>query len=174
MKKDENILLIGMPGAGKSTLGVLLAKALGMSFVDSDILIQQKENRLLQNIIDNDGIESFLKIEEDVLYELDVKNSIIATGGSAVYSEKAMEHLKSNSVTVYIKVDFENIEKRITNITTRGIVLKTGNTLRDAFDERRPLYEKYSDITVDCTGRSIESSIEEIVCKLKSRTLKKP
>lgn len=158
----KNIILVGMPGAGKSTLGVLLAKSLGMDFADTDILIQQREKRLLQEIINTDGIEKFLQTEEDVLSALDLENTVIATGGSAVYSGKGMMHLKKNGVCVYLHVDFAEIEKRITNITTRGIVLKNGKTLADAFAERKPLYDKYADITVDCTGNSIEQSIEKI------------
>lgn len=162
----KNIVLIGMPGAGKSTLGVLLAKSLGMDFVDSDILIQQREKRLLQDIINNDGIEKFMEIEEDVLSSLDFFNTILATGGSAVYSEKAMMHLKENGIAVYLHVDFPEIEKRITNITTRGIVLKEGKGLSDAYLERKPLYDKYADIAVDCTGASIEDSIRKLTEKL--------
>lgn len=158
----KNIILIGMPGAGKSTLGVLLAKALGMFFVDSDIIIQQKTKRLLQDIIDNDGIEEFLKIEEEVLLSLDIENTVLATGGSAIYSEKAMNFFKENGAVVYLHVDFSEIEKRVTNITTRGIVLKNGKNLSDAFSERKPLYDKYADIIVDCTGSSIEESIRKI------------
>lgn len=161
-KMRKNIILIGMPGAGKSTLGVLLAKSLGMDFVDSDILIQQREKRLLQDIINTDGIEKFMQIEEDVLSSLDFSNTILATGGSAVYSEKAMTHLKENGIAVYLHVDFSEIEKRITNITTRGIVLKEGKGLSDAFLERKPLYDKYADIVVDCTGASIEESIRKL------------
>ncbi|MBR6522283.1 MAG: shikimate kinase [Oscillospiraceae bacterium] len=162
----NNIILIGMPGAGKSTIGVLLAKALGMDFVDTDIIIQQRTGRLLQDIIDNDGIEPFLQIEEDVLSSLELKNSIIATGGSAVYSHKAMTALKQTGRAVYISLPYDEIEKRITNITTRGIVLRSGNTLQDAFNERVPLYKKYADITVDCSGKDIESSMRELVAKL--------
>lgn len=159
----DNIILIGMPGAGKSTLGVLLAKALGKLFVDTDIIIQQKTKRLLQDIIDNDGTEAFLSMEEEILLSVDEKNTVIATGGSAVYSEKAMEHFKENGTVVYLHVDFSEIEKRVTNITTRGIVLKNGRSLADAFDERKPLYDKYADIVVDCTGNSVEES----VCRIK-------
>lgn len=158
----NNIILIGMPGAGKSTLGVLLAKAMGKLFTDTDIIIQQKTKRLLQDIIDNDGTEKFLKIEEEILMSVDAENSVIATGGSAVYSEKAMEHFRKNGKIVYLHVDFAEIEKRVTNITTRGIVLKNGRSLADAFSERKPLYDKYADIVVDCTGASIEESVRKL------------
>ncbi|MDD6188332.1 MAG: shikimate kinase [Clostridiales bacterium] len=166
MNDSRNIILIGMPGAGKSTIGVLLAKALGMDFIDTDIIIQQRTGRLLQDIIDNDGIDAFLAVEETVLCSLELTNSVIATGGSAVYSDKAMTALKRGGKAVYISLPYEEVEKRITNITTRGIVLRSGNTLRDAYNERVPLYEKYSDITIDCSGRDIESSMRELVAKL--------
>lgn len=159
----RNIVLIGMAGAGKSTLGVLAAKALGMSFVDTDIIIQETTERLLQEIIDNDGIDSFLKIEEDVLSGLTVKNSILATGGSAIYSDKGMQALKENGTVVYISVSYEEIKKRVNNIETRGIVLKQGNTLKDAFSERLPLYRKYADVIIECDGKDIEACVNEIV-----------
>ena len=162
----DNIILIGMPGAGKSTLGVLLAKAMGKLFVDTDIIIQQKTKRLLQDIIDNDGTDAFLKLEEDILLTVDEESTVIATGGSAVYSEKAMEHFKQNGKIVYLHVDFAEIEKRVTNITTRGIVLKNGKSLADAFDERKPLYDKYADVVIDCTGSTIENSVKMLAEKL--------
>lgn len=163
---NKNVVLIGMPGAGKSTLGVLLAKAMGMLFTDSDIVIQQKTKRLLQDIIDNDGTEKFLATEEDVLLGLDIENTVLATGGSAVYSEKAMEHFSKNSTIVYLHVDLPEIEKRVTNITTRGIVLKNGRSLSDAYAERKPLYDKWADITIDCTGSTIENSVKMLTEKL--------
>ncbi len=162
----RNIILIGMPGAGKSTLGVLLAKAMGMLFTDSDIIIQQKTKRLLQDIIDKDGTDSFLATEEEVLLELDIENTVLATGGSAVYSEKAMENFRKNGTVVYLHVDFAEIEKRVTNITTRGIVLKNGKSLADAYEERKPLYNKYADVTIDCTGSTIENSVKMLIEKL--------
>lgn len=162
----DNIILIGMPGAGKSTLGVLLAKAMGKLFVDTDIIIQQKTKRLLQDIIDNDGTDAFLKLEEEILLTVNETNTVIATGGSAVYSEKAMEHFAKNGKIVYLHVDFAEIEKRVTNITTRGIVLKNGRTLDDAFEERKPLYDKYADVVIDCTGSTIENSVKMLTEKL--------
>lgn len=155
-----------MSGAGKSTLGVLLAKALGMNFIDTDIVIQQRENRLLQDIIDRDGIEEFLKIEEQTVSGLRLQNTVIATGGSVVYSDKAMAALKSNGTVVYLHVTFEEIEKRLSDIKTRGIVIKKGNSLYDVYRERLPLYEKYSDIKIDCTARQIEECVGYLVRKL--------
>ena len=162
----NNIILIGMPGAGKSTLGVLLAKAMGKLFVDTDIVIQQKTKRLLQDIIDNDGTDAFMSIEEEILLTVDEQNTVIATGGSAVYSEKAMENFRKSGKIVYLHVDFAEIEKRVTNITTRGIVLKNGKTLADAFLERKPLYDKYADVTIDCTDSTIENSVRMLIEKL--------
>ena len=164
---SRNIVLIGMPGSGKSTLGVLLAKALGMDFVDADILIQQRRGMLLQDIIDTDGIDAFLALEADVLSSLELSDSVISTGGSAVYSDAAMKALRRNGVTVYLSVPYSEIHRRIKNITTRGIVLREGKTLRDTYDERLPLYERYADLTIDCTGRDIEQCTQEIIRKLK-------
>lgn len=158
----DNIILVGMPGAGKSTLGVLLAKAMGKLFVDTDIIIQQKTKRLLQDIIDDDGTDAFLNLEEEILLSVNEENTVIATGGSAVYSEKAMEHFRKSGKIVYLHVDFAEIEKRVTNITTRGIVLKNGKSLADAFDERKPLYDRHADIVVDCTGNTVEESVCQI------------
>src|SRR5574344_307651 len=159
----RNIVLIGMSGAGKSTIGVLLAKALGKDFIDTDILIQQKEKRLLQSIIDSDGTGKFLQTEESVVCSLDARNSVIATGGSAVYSEKAMTHLKKNGFIIYLYVPYEELSKRLTSITTRGIVMKEGSTLKDVYDERLPLYRRYADRTIDCSGMSVEESVTAAV-----------
>lgn len=166
MNKNSNIVLIGMSGAGKSTLGVLLAKALAKSFVDTDILIQQKDGRRLQDIIDSDGVEGFMKIEEEIITSLETENTVIATGGSVVYSKKAMNTLSKNGLFVYLHVDFEELSSRISNITTRGIVFKNAHTLREVYEERLPLYEKYADITVRCTGSSVEESVENIIKNL--------
>ena len=166
MEKKQNLTLIGMAGAGKSTLGVLLAKALGYDFIDTDILIQQKHKKLLQEIIDEEGIDAFLAIEEDILSELTIDRAIIATGGSAVYSDKAMQALKQHSTVVYLEVPYEEILLRVKNIATRGIVLKHGNSLKDAFEERQPLYHQYADIVVDCSKKDIESTLSEIINQL--------
>jgi shikimate kinase len=164
----KNVVLIGMPGAGKSTLGVLLAKALGMGFVDTDLLIQQHEGKLLQEIIDAYGLDKFMLLEESVVAEANIYGSVIATGGSVVYSEKAMSALKKNGTVVYLDVEFSELERRLTNITTRGIVLKDGFTLKDLFDERLPLYRKYADITVKTGTNDIEESLAEVKSKLQA------
>lgn len=163
MDKKTNVILIGMSGAGKSTLGVLLAKALGKSFTDTDILIQQKDGRLLQSIIDADGTEAFMKIEEETVTSTTFQNAVIATGGSVVYSKAAMDHLRRDGICVYLHVNFEELSQRVKNITTRGIVFKNAHSLREVYEERLPLYEKYADITVYCTGRAIEESVEAII-----------
>ena len=162
----KNIVLIGMAGAGKSTLGVLLAKALGMDFVDTDILIQQREERLLQEIIDHDGIDRFLAVEESVISELHLRNSVFGTGGSVVYSQRAMEALREGGTVIYLYVAYKEVERRVTNITTRGIVIKQGRSLKDAYEERLPLYHRYSDIVIDCSSRDIEGCVGEMVAKL--------
>jgi shikimate kinase len=161
-----NIVLIGMSGAGKSTIGVLLAKALGMDYVDTDIVIQQQEGRLLQEIIDNDGIEKFMEVEEKTVSELQLKNCIISTGGSVIYSEKAMNVLKQEGQIIYLHVPFEEIKRRLINIKTRGIVIKKGNSLKDVYEERAPLYTKYSDKTLDCSNKDIEHCVKEMIEKI--------
>ncbi|MFA5528988.1 MAG: shikimate kinase [Peptostreptococcales bacterium] len=166
-----NIVLIGMAGCGKSTIGVLLAKALGMSFVDTDLLIQEREERLLQEIIDLDGLQKFINIEEKVILSLNIDHSVIATGGSAVYGNFAMEHLKKKGKIIFLNLSYENIEKRIKNITTRGIAMNKGQTLRDVFDERMNLYLKYADIEIDCDDKDIEEIIEEIVTKISKESI---
>lgn len=162
-----NIVLVGMSGAGKSTLGVLLAKALRMNFVDTDIVLQQREGRKLQEIIDEDGIKRFLEIEEDVIYNLNAGNSVVSTGGSVVYSEKAMKALKHDGKIVYLHVPYEEIEERLGNIEGRGIVVKNGFTLRDVYEERVPLYNMYSDIVYDCSEKDIKNCLSDIVRKIK-------
>lgn len=162
----NNIVLIGMSGAGKSTLGVLLAKALGMDYVDTDIVIQQHEGRMLQDIIDNDGIEKFMELEEKIVSDLQLNNFVISTGGSVIYSEKAMNVLKQGGQIIYLHVPYVEIKRRLINITTRGIVIKKGNSLKDVYEERVPLYIKYSDKTLDCSNKDIEHCISEVIEKI--------
>ncbi len=161
-----NIVLIGMSGAGKSTLGVLLAKTLGMDFVDTDILIQQSEGRLLQEIIDKEGPEKFLEIEESLVSGLRLENSVVATGGSVVYSKKAMDALKKAGRIVYLDVPFQEIKKRLKSITGRGIVITKGKRLKDVYAERVPLYKKYGEIAVHCENQDIEGCVRKIVRNL--------
>ncbi len=158
----SNIILIGMPGAGKSTIGVLLAKAVKKPFIDTDLLIQQQENRYLQDIINNDGLDAFIKIEESIIFGIRAENHIIATGGSVVYSKASMEHLKSKGILVYLDLKLFLIERRIKNIKTRGIALKDGQTLKSLYRERLPLYKSYADIVIDCSHKHIETIVDEI------------
>ena len=166
MKKQENVILIGMSGAGKSTLGVLLAKALGKSFVDTDLLIQQRAGKRLQAILDEDGMEFFLRLEEEVVSSLEAVDCVIATGGSVVYSERAMTHLRHSGVTVYLEVAFEELSRRLSNITTRGIVFKGSQDLRSVYEERLPLYERYADLRLPCEERDIETAVAQLVALL--------
>ncbi|HEY9062146.1 MAG TPA: shikimate kinase [Pseudobacteroides sp.] len=163
--KDKNIVLIGMPGSGKSTIGVLLAKTINKPFIDTDLLIQQKENDYLQNIIKRKGIHGFLSLEESIILETDFKNHVIATGGSVVYSERSMTHLKKDGIVVYFDLPLEIIEKRIKNIKTRGIAMGPDQSLESLYCTRKPLYEKYSDLTIKCCDKDIEDIISEIVKK---------
>lgn len=162
----SNIVLIGMPGAGKSTAGVLLAKTLGMTFIDTDLLIQKKEGRFLQDIINSEGLDNFMVIEESAVLELVTEGSVIATGGSVVYSSAAIDHLKEDSILVYLKHGFHKIEQRINNVKTRGIAMRAGQSLADLYKERTPLYEKYADITISCSGKHMEVLILEISKKV--------
>ncbi len=166
----KNIVLIGMPGSGKSTLGVLLAKALGYSFVDTDLIISKTANKTLQNILDEDGLDCFLELEKKVGEELECSKTVIATGGSMVMSSSAMAHLGSNASIVYIDVPFQEIKRRVHNIKTRGIAFRPNETLETVFETRQPLYEKYADITVKISdsGQSIEETVEALAQKLKN------
>lgn len=158
-----NVVLIGMPGCGKSTLGVLLAKALLLEFVDTDLIIQKEYNKSLCEIINEYGLSGFKDIENRVLASINCNNSVIATGGSAVYGKEAMENLKRNSKTVYLKLSPDDIKSRINNITTRGIAMEKGCTIDDLYAERAPLYEKYADITVDCSALSVEENVQSVI-----------
>ena len=164
----SNIILIGMSGAGKSTLSVLLAKALGMSFTDTDLLIQQKSGKLLQHIIEKEGIPRFLQLEEEVLCSLSVTHTVIATGGSAVYSLRGMQHLKESGRVIYLSLPYEEVEKRLSNITTRGIVFLHHSTLQEVYEERLPLYEHYADLTFCCKGQDVEDSVSGLIARLDS------
>ena len=162
----SNIILIGMPAAGKSTIGVLLAKTLLKSFVDTDLIIQSKYGCGLCDIIEKEGTDTFLKIENDIICSQEYLSSVVATGGSAVYGEEAMAHLSKDGIVVYLDLSLGEIEKRIGNITTRGVAMKNGTTLSELYEERLPLYNKYADITVACDGKTAEEIVTEIAEKL--------
>lgn len=163
----NNVILIGMPAVGKSTVGVVVAKRLGYKFVDTDILIQEEEGRLLREIIEEKGIHGFLEIEDRVNAGVDVENTVISPGGSVVYCKNAMEHYKKIGTVVYLQVSFETINKRLKNAKGRGVVLKEGQTLKDLYDERVRLFEKYADVTVSEDGLNLEETIEEVLKTLK-------
>lgn len=158
----ENIVLIGMPASGKSTAGVILAKVLGKKFIDTDLVIQERENALLADIIKDKGVAGFMKTEEEAILSVDVKNTVIATGGSAVYGEKAMEHLKENGTVVYLKVEKDELFKRLTDIKERGVVLREGENIEEMYDSRSVLYEKYADIMIEERDSTIEETIRKI------------
>lgn len=160
----SNIVLIGMPGSGKSTAGVILAKMTGLSFVDTDLLIQSRTGKLLQQIIDEKGTDEFIRLEGEIIASLEFENSVIATGGSAVLTGGAMKNLKQGGTVVYLKTDLADICRRITNLETRGIAMQSGETLGDIYKKREPLYRKYADITV--SGSAAEETAREIIKKL--------
>lgn len=165
----NNIILIGMPGVGKSSIGVILAKELGMQFLDSDLLIQQKEKRLLREILEQDGVDGFLRIEEQVNASIETDRAVIATGGSAVYSEKAMKHLRAAGTVVYLKLEYEPLSRRLGDLHNRGVVLREGQTLKELFTERDPLYHKYADLVVDETGRDMEKTLQEVIAAINGK-----
>ena len=161
--KKNNIVLIGMPGVGKSTVGVILAKVLGYQFVDSDLVIQKEEGKLLKEIIAEVGPEGFIEVENRINASLEVEHSVIATGGSVVYGKEAMQHLKEIGTVVYLALPFAEIDKRLSDIKGRGVVLKDGQDLKALYEERTLLYEAYADIRIDESGLNIEETIEKIL-----------
>ena len=163
----ENIILIGMAGAGKSTTGVVVAKIMQKDFIDGDLLIQKETGRGLQDIINEEGNDGFRKIEEKILSGIHVENTVLAPGGSAVYYPEVMEQFKKNGVVVYIHVPPEEIEKRLGNLATRGVTLEEGQSVADLYSQRQPLYEKFSDITICAGGKTLEETVEEIVTKVR-------
>ena len=162
----SNIILIGMPGCGKSTIGVVLAKVLGYRYLDSDLLIQEQEGRRLSQIIEEEGIFGFNQIENRVNASIQAEGTVIATGGSAVYGEEAMKHLGTIGTIVYIKLPYEEIQKRLGDLNERGITIKEGQTLMDLYHERVPLYEKYAHLTVETDGLELRDSVKRIKEKL--------
>ena len=164
---NDNITLIGMPGAGKSTLGVVLAKKLGYRFVDTDLLMQEGSRRLLSDIIEQDGVEGFIAYEDSIIAGLQCEHHVISTGGSAVYGEAAMEHLKQIGKVIFIDIDLDEMGRRLgTDLATRGIVMRDAETLEDLYRERRPLYRRYADVTIRTNGLSTREAVEELCRKL--------
>lgn len=159
----NNVTLIGMPGAGKSTLGVVLAKVLNYQFLDSDLLIQKTEKRRLSRIIEEEGTEGFMAVENRVNASIEAEETVIATGGSVVYCEEAMRHLKEIGKVVYLKLSLESVSGRLGNLKGRGVLLKEGQTLADLYEERVPLYEKYADFVVDEEGKDLEESLQAVL-----------
>lgn len=159
----NNIVLIGMPGVGKSTVGVVLAKKLGYAFVDADLVIQGREGKLLHEIIAEQGVEGFRRTEESVGESIDVRRTVVATGGSAVYGERAMAHYKQIGMVVYLSLPLEGIRERLGDLAERGVTLKAGQDLDGLYAERQPLYERYADATVECEGLQIREIVEKIV-----------
>ena len=162
----DNIVLIGMPGVGKSTIGVILAKVLGYNFIDTDILIQEKTGKLLSQIIQESGIDEFIRIENDINKSLKVNRSVIATGGSVIYGREAMDNLKSIGKVIYLKQDFERINERVSNINGRGVVLRNNQTFLELYNERTQLYEKYADIVLDEGDLSVEDTLKKLVYEI--------
>jgi len=158
----DNIILIGMPGSGKSSVGVVLAKALGKDFLDVDLLIQSRESALLQQILNERGVETFLDVESDVIRSVACANTVIAPGGSCVCRDDAMEHLRSLGTVVYLELSYPEVVKRIHNLDSRGIALQPGQTLADVYNYRVPRYERYADITIDADGQSLVETIESV------------
>ena len=163
----NNIILIGMPGSGKSTVGVLLAKLIGYEFIDADLIIQSRQNKKLYEIINEKGNDYFLRLENEVCASIDAQKTVIATGGSAVYGKEAMEHFKSIGKIIYLDVPLAALEKRVKNFATRGIMKRPEQNLADIFDERRALYEKWADVTVECTEGTHFQNAEKIISALK-------
>ncbi len=162
----SNIVLIGMPGCGKSTVGVVLAKNMGYKFVDVDLVIQEREGKLLSEIIDERGFDGFIKAEEEACLSVDCTDSVIATGGSAVYGAAAMEHFKEIGTVVYIKLSYEEIEERLGDLHQRGVAMHGDMTLKDLYYERTPLYEKYADVICEGNGVALRDMVAAIKAKI--------
>ena len=167
-QKTRNVILIGMPGAGKSTLGVVLAKIVNMRFIDADLVIQERCGATLQSIIDKRGTEAFIETENDILCTIEAENTIIATGGSAIYSDEAMKHFSEIGTIVYLEISYESLVERLGDLQERGVVMRngTGMSLRELFDERKPLYEKFAEITVNIDGLNITDAARKVASNL--------
>lgn len=164
--KKNNIILIGMPASGKSTVGVILAKILGYNYVDADIVIQEKEGRKLAEIIETEGIDGFIDIENKINAGIETEKTVIATGGSAVYGKEAMEHYKNIGKVIYLKVSMDVLTKRLSDVKQRGVVMKEGQSLVSLYNERTPLYERYADITIEEGNKTMEEVVADLLAAL--------
>ena len=164
----SSVILIGMPGSGKSTVGVLLAKELGLDFIDTDVAIQVREHQTLQHILDESGYQALRDIEESVVLEVELAEKVVATGGSVVYGAKAMQRLREAGTVVYLSAGIETLEQRIHNHQTRGIAKRPGQSFEDLFAERTALYERYADISIDCNDGTPEMLVDAIVARLQT------
>ncbi len=162
----DNIIFIGMPAVGKSTVGVITAKRLGYRFIDTDILIQEEEGKLLKDIIREKGIEGFLEVEDRVNARVYTKRTVISPGGSVIYCKNAMKHYKEIGKVVYLKASYETISRRLNNVRNRGVILKNGQTLQELYDERTALFEKYADVTICEDGLRLEDTIQKVLDEL--------
>lgn len=167
MSMKNNIVLIGMPGAGKSTVGVVVAKKLGYRFTDSDLVIQESYGKLLHELIEEYGVEGFWALENDVNASLDYQNAVIATGGSACYGKEAMEHLRASGVVVYLALGYDSLMERLGDLNARGVTIKPGQALQELYEERIPLYEQYADVTVDCEGKLLREVVDEVCMRVR-------
>ncbi len=170
--KKNNIVLIGMPASGKSTVGVILAKVLGYSFLDCDIVIQNEVKKKLHEIISENGIDGFIAIEDKINSSINVSNTVIATGGSAVYGENEMKHFKEIGTVIYLKVDYDRLVKRLGNIQQRGVVIRENQTFEQLYEERCSLYEKYADVTIEETAEDAEIVLRSIVDRISPKSVK--
>jgi shikimate kinase len=166
---NKNIALIGMPASGKSTIGVLLAKEIRFDFVDLDIVIQKGEEKMLSEIIAKKGMASFLKTEENYLVQTNYFKFVIAPGGSAVYSERGMQHLSQQSIIIYLQLSLKYLEKRLLSLDKRGVIRESGQGIKDLFNERKPLYEKYADLTIKCDSLTPDQIVSEVIKELSNQ-----
>jgi len=167
--EQNNVILIGMPGAGKSTVGVILAKRLGLNFIDTDLIIQAREKARLQEIIDQHGSRYFRHIEEEMLLNLNMEDCVIATGGSMIYSEEGTRELKRTGLFVYLEVSLTTLQQRITDMGSRGLVMEKGQSFAELYRERTPLYQQAADLTITCDGLTVEQVATQIETALSSR-----